>query len=106
MRLIRTEEANPGLKVARDVTDLRGNLLFRAGTELTADLLGRLKTLNITHVFVEDASTPPPSPTPPARKSADEIAQEVDRLFAGADASAVMAALREAAKRYLIARNR
>ncbi len=106
MRLIRTEEAHPGLKVSRDVTDLRGNLLFRTGTELTPDLLERLKQRNITHLFVEDAGPLPAAPSPPARRTAEEIAQDVDLMFAGADAGPVMAALREAAKRYLISRNK
>ena len=106
MRLIRTEEAYPGLKVARDVTDLRGNLLFRAGTELTMELLDHLKQRHISHVFVEDAGAPAASSAPPARKSAEEIARELDRMFSGADGTPVMAALREAAKRYLIARNK
>ena len=106
MKLIRTEEAHPGLKVARDVTDLRGNLLFRSGTELTLELLVHLKQRNITHIFVEEAGAPSSSPPPPAKKSPEEIAREVDQMFAGADGTPVMAALREAAKRYLIARNR
>ena len=106
MKLIRTEEAHPGLKVARDVTDLRGNLLFRAGTELSAELLDHLKQRRISHVFVEDAGSPDAPATVAPRKTAEEIAGELDRMFSGADADPVMAALREAAKRYLISRNK
>jgi hypothetical protein len=36
MKLVKTDEARVGQRAARDVTDLRGNLLFKAGTELTA----------------------------------------------------------------------
>ena len=102
MRLIRTEEAHPGQKTARDVTDLRGNLLFRAGTELTPELLARLQQRHVTHLFVEEDG-PPPAPSLPERKTPEQIAAEGDRMFAGRDGSPAMAALREAAKRYLIA---
>lgn len=106
MKLMRTEEVRPGMKVARDVTDLRGNLLFRAGAELTPEILDHLKQRRISHVFVEDAGNPDAPAPPVPRKTAEEIAQELDRMFAGSDANPVMAALREAAKRHLIARNK
>jgi hypothetical protein len=31
MKLVKTEDARAGQRAARDVTDLRGNLLFRPG---------------------------------------------------------------------------
>ncbi len=104
MRLIRTEEASAGMKVARSVIDLRGNLLFGAGAELTAETLAGLKKRGITHIFVEDGGTPPAQPPQSPRKPPEEIAEEVNRMFAGLEGNPLMAALREAAKRYLISR--
>jgi len=54
MKLVKTDDAHPGQKVARDVTDLRGNLLFKAGSELTPELLAGCKQRNVSHLFVED----------------------------------------------------
>jgi len=52
---VKTDEARAGQKAARDVTDLRGNLLFKAGTELSAELLETCKKCTISHLFIEDA---------------------------------------------------
>lgn len=99
MKLVKTDEARAGQKAARDVTDLRGNLLFRAGTELNAELLSSCKQRNVSHLFVEDggpavASSPADLDT---RKA--QISRDIDRQFAGVDGTPIMAALREAAKR-------
>ena len=103
MKLIRTEEAEPGQKVAKDVTDLRGNLLFKAGTDLTAELLEGCRNRHISHLFIEDGPPPESDAGDPASKR-EAIVAEVDVMFAGVDQHSAMAALREAAKRYLIAR--
>jgi hypothetical protein len=100
MKLVKTDEARAGQKAARDVTDLRGNLLFRAGTELNAELLISCKQRNVSHLFVEDdgpaaASSPADLDT---RKA--QIARDIDRQFSGVDGTPLMAALREAAKRH------
>ncbi|HEX7901997.1 MAG TPA: hypothetical protein VF950_29830 [Planctomycetota bacterium] len=100
MKLVKTDEARPGQKAARDVTDLRGNLLFRSGTELNAELLASCKQRNVSHLFVEDDG--PSAAASPAdletRKA--QIARDIDRQFAGVDGAPLMAALREAAKRH------
>ncbi len=103
MKLVKTDDAHPGQKVARDVTDLRGNLLFKAGSELTPELLAGCKQRNVSHLFVEDDG--PVATLSPADLEArkQQIAREVDRQFAGVDGNPVMAALREAAKRHHIA---
>lgn len=103
MKLVKVDEARPGQKTARDVTDLRGNLLFKAGTELTADLLERCKQRTVTHLFVEDGPAPAAAVSDTRRRQED-LAQDIDRMFAGADSSPVMAALREAAKRHALGR--
>ena len=104
MRLVKTDEAKAGQRAARDVLDLRGNLLFKAGTPLDAALLASCKQRNISHLFIEeDGGAPVLSPGDPEAKM-DAIARDVDRMFKGADSTPVMAALREASKRHLLAK--
>jgi hypothetical protein len=103
VKLVKTDEARPGQKAARDVTDLRGNLLFRAGTELNAELLATCRQRNVSHLFVEDQG-PAEAASPAdleARKA--QILRDIDRQFAGVDGTPLMAALRDAAKRHLTA---
>ena len=100
MKLVKTEDARAGQRAARDVNDLRGNLLFKAGTELTAELLETCKQRTISHLFIEEggaAATPVDLET---RKV--NLYKELDRLFAGTEKSATMVALRDASKRYLL----
>ena len=104
MRLVKTDEARPGQRVARDVVDLRGNLLFKAGTLLTPPLLGSCRERNISHLFV-DENAPGASLSPADLELKKEaIARDVDRMFEGADGTPTMKALREASKRYLMAK--
>jgi hypothetical protein len=105
MKLVKTEEARAGQRVARDVTDLRGNALFKAGTELTPELLETCKQRTISHLFIEDAGTAAAASSPldlQARK--DALVKDIDRLFAGTDKTATMVALREASRRYALAK--
>ena len=104
MKLVKIEEARPGQRVSRDVTDLRGNLLFKAGTELNAELIASCRQRNVSHLFIEDdGKAAPLSPAEiDARK--EQIGREIDRVVAGVDGAPLMAALREAAKRYQNAR--
>lgn len=101
MKLVKTDDARAGQRAARDVTDLRGNLLFKAGTELTGELLETCKQRTISHLFIEeDAAGASVSPLDLAAQR-EAVARDVDRMFAGADTTPTMAALREASKRYL-----
>jgi hypothetical protein len=103
VKLVKAEEARPGLKLARDVTDLRGNLLFKAGTEIGEALIQLCKERNVTHLFVEDDGTAVRlAASADARRLA--AARDLDRLFSGTESNPVMAALREAAKRYLVSK--
>ena len=102
MRLVKSDEAKPGQRVARDVVDLRGNLLFKAGTSLNPALLASCKERNISHLFVEeDAAGVAASPADLEMKK-EAVSKDVDRMFSGVDSGPVMAALRESSKRYLI----
>ncbi|MFN3486561.1 MAG: hypothetical protein ACK44W_13920 [Planctomycetota bacterium] len=106
MKLVKTEEARPGQRAARDAVDLRGNVLFPAGTVLTAELLAQCRERHVAHLFVEeDAPAAPPSAADlEARREA--LSREIDATFAGTESDPVMAALREAARRYLLGRIR
>ncbi len=101
MKLVKTDEARTGQKAARDVTDLRGNLLFKAGTELTAELLETCKKCTISHLFIEDSGADAPKSPTDIQAQKDTVLKDIDRMFAGTEASAIMGSLKEASKRYL-----
>jgi hypothetical protein len=100
MKVVRIEEAGPGLKVARDVVDLRGNLLYKAGTELTLDVIDKIRQRNVTHLFVDDLPGAPAAAIDIATRQA-QVDADLDKTFADVAANPVMMALRESAKRYL-----
>lgn len=104
MKLVKIEEARPGQLVARDVTDLRGNLLFKSGTELNPELLSSCRQRNVSHLFIEDDGKAVALSPAELDARREQIGKEIDRVFAGVDGTPVMAALREASKRYQIAR--
>ena len=104
MKLVKTDEARAGQRAARDVTDLRGNLLFKAGTELSAELLETCKQRTISHLFIEDVGSAPSASPLDLQARRDTLTSDVDRLFAGTAQSATMVALREASKRFLLSK--
>ncbi len=101
MKLIRTEEARPGMQVAKDVTDLRGNLLFKAGTPLDPLLIERCRQRNVSHLFIEETAGGPAAAESDTQVRREHILRQIDRMFSGTESSAVMVSLREAAKRYV-----
>ena len=94
MKVVRVDDAPPGARVARDVLDLRGTLLYRAGTELSAEVLSQIRHRNISHLFIHDSVPPTAGTAPPTSDAA------IDRLFSDVAQLPLMAALREAAKRH------
>ena len=102
MKLVKTEDARAGQRAARDVNDLRGNLLFKAGTELTADLLETCKQRTISHLFIEEGGAAADQAPVDLESRRINLNKELDRLFAGTERSATMVALRDASKRYLL----
>ncbi len=54
MRLIHISEVNPGLKVAKPIYDSKLSLLVQKDTSLTSQLIEKLKSIDIRHVYVED----------------------------------------------------
>ncbi len=104
MKLVKTDEARAGQKAARDVIDLRGNLLFKAGTELTPDLLETCKQRTISHLFIEDTGGDAPQSPVDVQARREALLREIDRTFAGQEGNATMAALKEASRRFLLAK--
>ena len=102
MRLVKTDEAKAGQKVTRDVVDLRGNLLFKAGTSLSLPLLASCRERNITHLFIEDEAPGAPLSPVDVEMKKEAIVKDVDRMFSGVDGTPIMVTLREASKRYLV----
>jgi hypothetical protein len=98
MKLVKAEEARPGQRVARDVNDLRGNLLFPAGTQLSPEFVALCRQRNISHLFLEDDATGGGGADVETRRRM--LLRDIDRQFSAVEGAPVMAALREAAKRY------
>lgn len=99
-KLVKIEDVTPGLKIAKDVTDNRGSLLFKAGVEVNGALLERLRARNISHVWIEEATGPGLGEQDlEARKG--KIGEEIDALFLEHADKPLMMGLRDAAKRYL-----
>ncbi|HLY73730.1 MAG TPA: hypothetical protein VKU80_06385 [Planctomycetota bacterium] len=101
---MKTDEARVGQKAARDVTDLRGNLLFKAGTELTPELLETCKQRTISHLFIEESVGDGPKSPVEVQAQKESVLREIDRTFAGLEGNATMSALKEASRRYLTAK--
>ena len=99
MKLIKVDEAVLGQKVAKDVTDLKGVLLFKSGITLDEKTPQRIKGRNITHIYVETDEAGGGGNY--AFATPEAVDQELDRVFADTISMPVMAELCEAAKRYL-----
>ncbi len=56
MKKISIEKVKPKDIVAKDVVRDNGTLLVKAGTELSEDLIERLKKLKVSHVYIQVAS--------------------------------------------------
>lgn len=56
MRYVRTEQLIPGEKLAKDVTDSRGNVLLRASNDMVISefLITKLKERNIFGIYIND----------------------------------------------------
>ncbi len=72
MQKIASDKLFPGMIVAEPVVTKRGQVIFKPGTELTAQLIGRLSFYNVEEVTVEDPKKEEepeavaPAPTPAA----------------------------------------
>jgi hypothetical protein len=106
MRTIKIEEALPGMKIAKGVTDNVGTLLLPEGIVLTPELLDRLRGRKVMFLCVEGEG-PGSAGTLSGDELADALAKidaEMDALFGDTKQHAVMAAICDAAKRVLKAK--
>ena len=104
MKQVKVEEAKAGQKVAKDITDLKGMLLFKAGIELTDKILQRIKARNVSHVFIDVGGEGDGTSGSGIFKVPERVDEEVDRQFGETRSNPVMAALCEAVKEYHKAR--
>lgn len=99
-RLVKLDEVAPGSKIVKDVVDARGNLLFKAGVELTPALIERIRARNVSHVFVDESEGVGMSEEELTLKQT-ELDSEIDAVFSDVADQPLMAELREVAKRFL-----
>lgn len=104
MKLVKVEDVVPGAKVAKDVTDLKGVLLFKAGTELAEKTLARIKARSITHIFISEGDEGAGGAADSPFKTPEEVNLKTDLLFRDRLDHEWMSALAEAVKRYHLAR--
>lgn len=58
MKKVRVESINPGMKLARGLTNEAGITLFSEGTTLNESQISRIKAMNIDSVYIVGSSTP------------------------------------------------
>ena len=99
MKLIKTEDASEGLTVAKDVTDLKGILLFKKGTALTEASLRAIKSRHVTHLFVDEPGKGGGGSVG-GFNSAEEVDKDLDLAFGDTVSNPIMADLCAAAKKF------
>ncbi len=57
MRLISVNRCQPGEKLAKTIYNSNGNVLVGEGVELTRKMLDRLRSLNVSAIYIEDERT-------------------------------------------------
>ncbi|MDP6957531.1 MAG: hypothetical protein QF645_01830 [Planctomycetota bacterium] len=99
-KVVRIENAKPGGIIAQDVVDLRGNVLFKSGLELTDDMIHMMQLRNVTHLFLEEETA---IRTPAAFQEGsneEEIQTALNDAFAKVGDDPILQKLREAAERF------
>jgi hypothetical protein len=103
MKFIRIEDAKAGDILAKDLSDSRGVLLFKAGTVLTQEMLSRLRLRMVRHLFVEDSVASGLSEEE-IKKMEGEIEIRLENIFSDVKENPVMRSLCESAKKVLKSR--
>ena len=95
MKRVPLDEAEPGMVLAKPVTNQTGVTVLPVGTELDQDLLKRLDRMNLTAVYVEGNAGAA------GTKSPADLEQDLNRRFrkVGDDPTQVM--IREAVRRHV-----
>lgn len=88
--------ARPGQRLVRPVITANGVVMVRPGTELTATLIERLRSLGIDTVTVASSES-----IPGRGSSLDQRLRELDARFAGHEHDAVMMQIKDVVARQL-----
>ena len=98
MQEIVTALATEGMVLARDVETPQGRVLCGKGTNLTAELVERLKRMEITHIAVEGHPV-----NIEGEKSLQEELEELDRRFSRVEDTPPLMYLKKRIREQLIA---
>lgn len=95
MKRVPLDEAEPGMVLAKPVTNQTGVTVLPAGTELDRELLKRLDRMNLAAVYVEgDAGAA-------GAKSPADVEQDLTRRFRKVAGDPTQAMIREAVRRHV-----
>jgi hypothetical protein len=100
MILLSIKDVKPGMKTAKSVTDGKGNLLVREGTELSEKWLERLKARGVRFIYVESEAEGAGLTPEQIEEKCRQVEAELERMFEGTLHSEVMQHLLRAAKAY------
>lgn len=105
------DDVKPGMVVAVEVVDPRGNILVRRGVALNDAWIKGIKMRGVTKVVVQQAAAEPAAAAPapavpeplvgtPAERAVAEKYRKIDAMFAHCREHPVMGALAEAARNH------
>ncbi len=95
MKRVPLDEAEPGMVLAKPVTNQTGMTVLPAGTELDQDLLKRLDRMNLTAVYVEGVAGAA------GAKSPADLEQDLNRRFRKVTGDPTQVMIREAVRRHV-----
>ena len=95
--------ARPGKVLARPVLDPAGAEVLSAGHELTPHDITRLRK-RAAYVWVETEPAESAEHSPAAIREADRLAERIERMFSGREASARMRLLKRLSLNHVVGR--
>ena len=99
MEMVNIDDAKEGMVIIEEILNEQGNVLLKEGTVLTRDLIGKLKSLGISGVYVKNAEkNDSPDNIPPAVSTDLE---ELEYRFSDVRGNAIMEELMVAVKEYI-----
>jgi hypothetical protein len=99
MEMVNIDNAKEGMIIIEGVLNKQGNVLLEKGTVLTKDLIGKLKSLGISEVYVENAEkNNNPDTIPPAVLTK---LKELEYTFSDVRGNAIMEEIMAAVKEYI-----
>ena len=102
MALIPIDQAEEGMVVSKDVMDNSGNLLIKAGVELTATWISRLEARGVSELYVEGGE---PDVSEEESERLRVITKEkLDETFSEVKDNEIMSAIALYAEKYLMSK--